>query len=162
MSHVVLSPSFKGSYVSHTSSYGPANVLVQGRYSNQVLNSMPVDNFDQIAIRGYPLKAFYARAATVYGLDLRFPILRIYDGLGTDPAYLNYLYGFTFGEATYFPAGDIKPTILPSAGGGLRLTTELLNYVPLTFSVEYHNGFKQDAGGTGEFFFQILAAALTL
>jgi len=161
-SHIVLVPSFKGSVANRFSTYGPSDVLVQGRFSGQVINSLPANNFDQIAIRGYPLQAFYTKAAEVYDLDLRFPILRIYDGPGTDPAYLNYLYGFTFGEATYFPDGDIQPSLLTSTGGGVRLTTQLLNEVPLTFSVEYHKGFMQQAGGVGELFFQVLAAAISI
>jgi len=159
-SHVVLIPSFKGTMSSNFTGYAPANVLVQGRFSGQVINSLAADNFDQIAIRGYPLQAFYTRAATQYAMDLDFPIYRIFDGLGTDPVYLNYLYGFVFGEATYFPAGDILPSVLPSAGGGVRLTTQLLNYVPVTFSVEYANGFQQSAGGGGQVFFQALAQAI--
>ena len=158
--HIVFAPSFKGSWVSWMSAYQPSNVLVQGRFSNQLINSIPPDNFNQISIHGYPLQAFYTRAATVGVANLEFPIWRILAGPGTDPLFLENLWGFGFAEATYFPAADQLVPVLPSAGGGIHLLVDIAQYLPLDLSVQYNKGFRPSVGGTGEFFFQVGLNAL--
>jgi Tol biopolymer transport system component len=160
-SHVVLAPTLKGSWVSHFSNYAPSDVLVQGRQSNQTLNGLAGDNFDHLLIRGYPLQAFYTHAAVVASADLNFPIWRVFAGPGTDPIFLQNLYGFVFGETTYFPAKDINIRTLPSSGGGVHLGVDITQNVPIDLSVQYHRGFRVQDGGTGEVFFQLgLSAAL--
>lgn len=153
-SHVVIQPSLKGSWVSHLSGYSPANVLVQGRYSNQLVGAIAADNYDHLGIHGYPLKAFYTRAATVGSGFVKFPLSRIFAGPGTGPVFLENLHGFGFGEATYFPTQDQVATVLPSAGAGITLDVDVAQFIPVTLTVEYDKGFRDQAGAKGEVYFQ--------
>jgi hypothetical protein len=153
-SHIVLAPTLKGSWASHNDSYQPSDVLVQGRYSNNALSAilLPGDSFDHLGIRGYPLQAYYTKAAAVASADLRFPLWRVNAGPGTDPLFISNLWGFGFVEDTYFPAKDQVATTLPSTGAGVHLGLSIAQYIPVDLSVQYNYGFNTAAGGTGEVF----------
>lgn len=150
--NTVLVPSAKASWVSRVTD--DAAVNLQGRSSGTLVSSLTSDSLDELGIRGYPSTYIEARGAATAALDFRFPLFRIFRGWGTNPAYLDELFGFTFAEATWIPMRSASLT-LPSAGAGLRLSTEFLLNVPLVFSVEYHQGFQKRAFGTGELFFQM-------
>lgn len=153
MDHVVLEPSFTGSYVSHQASYLSSNVVMDGSYS--VFEKGTEQSLKELSFRGYPLTLIYARAGAVVAADLKFPILRIFRGWGTNPAFLTNLYGFTFGEATFFQFNQGTSSILPSVGGGLRLATQLFLRIPIEFSLEYHKGLKEEYGGKDDFRFGV-------
>ncbi|CAK9249670.1 unnamed protein product [Sphagnum jensenii] len=157
LKHSVLVPTINYSRVNQlvTSGYLDTDVTVEGRQAGRLLNSLPGQSLTSLVMRGYPLQTFYSRDAGVGSLDYRFPILPIFRGLGTDPLYFNQLHGFVFGEDTYFPSGR-RVKSLPSAGGGLQLDMNAFNSIPFTASTEYHKGFRQDFGGKGEVFFQLL------
>jgi Tol biopolymer transport system component len=157
--HTILIPSFKASWVSHVSSdYRSSNTVLSGRTLQQALDAFPGNGFNQLSIRGYPGLSYFSRAATVAALDLQFPISRLFSGWGTNPVFLDNLYGLVFAEASYFPYSTSN-LVLPSAGSGLRLSTELF-FLPITFSLEYHYGFNQQRGGASDLFFQVLASGL--
>jgi hypothetical protein len=159
--HLVFMPSVKGMWVNqYNPNYPWSNTVVSGRSLENLLSPFSGNNLNQLSIRGYPEKTFYARAATALAAELRFPIARIFRGYGTNPFFLDNLYGLAFAEATYFPY-TTSNVILTSAGGGLRLSTELF-FVPITFSTEYHYGFNQKYGGKPDFFFQIIASGLQI
>lgn len=151
--HSVLIPSFKASWTSRLSGYSTANVEVDGRTTGDPFELLPADSLDQLAIRGYPSQAFFARSAQALALDYRFPVIRVFRGWGTNPAYLHQLTGFVFGETTYFPQGAAGGVSLPSFGGGLKLSAEFFLHVPTVFTLEYHHGLRPEYGGIGELFF---------
>ncbi|MCM2324491.1 MAG: hypothetical protein NDJ90_14630 [Oligoflexia bacterium] len=153
--HHVLVPSVKSSWVTRLGEYASSAVSVQGRYNAETIQTLVSDSIDDLSIRGYPGRGFLARSATALAMDYRFPVLPIYRGWGTNPAYLTSLFGFAFAESTLFPASDPGAFALPSAGVGLRLASEVFFQLPLVFSVEYHHGFRQSQGGQGEAFFQL-------
>ncbi len=148
--HVTLNPSVKGQWTSgFNSGYGPANAVVEG-YIPQLFAIGGSGIFDGIKFRGYPERVFYSRSVAVGALDLRFPIFRIFRGIGTYPIFFDNLYGFVFTEATWFPSATGAVRTLPSAGGGLRLSTELPFSIPVTGTLEYHHGLREVAGGKAD------------
>ncbi|OFZ17781.1 MAG: hypothetical protein A2X94_04235 [Bdellovibrionales bacterium GWB1_55_8] len=147
--HVVWNPSVKLTWTSRTSGFVDANAVVQGR-SMRVVDPFPSDDFDQLALRGYPRQAYFSRMAGVIAQDLVFPVSQIFRGWGTNPVFLEQLSGFVFTEAAYFPGSEFGVTTLPSAGTGLRLSSEVLLRVPLNVSLEYHRGFRKEFGGKSE------------
>lgn len=151
--HSVLVPTLKASWTSRQSTYSLSQVNVEGRVGD-LFETLSGDSLDELSIRGYPGRLFYSRAAGGASLDYRFPLLRIFRGWGTNPAYLDNLFGFAFAEATYFP-GTTVSTTLPSAGAGLRLSGDVFLHIPVVLSLEYHRGFREEYGGRGEFFFQM-------
>ena len=160
--HAVLIPAATVSWVNRTNdNYLPANVHVQGRF-NRLTDSLATNPFTDLSLRGYPGQSYYARAAALASLDARFPLLRVFRGWGTNPVFLDDVYGFVFGETAYIPDGVLGIKTLPSTGAGLRVTTELLLRIPLILSLEYHRGFETALGGQGELFFQLGLGALSL
>ncbi len=163
LEHSVFVPAVTYSWVNRSvgTGYLDTNVTVEGRQSGRWINTLPANSLDQISVRGYPEQTYYSKQALEGSLDYRFPIAPIFRGWGTNPAFLEYLHGFVFGEAVWFPSGR-KVKSLPSAGGGLQADLTLFNLIPLTASTEYHKGFREDVGGTGEVFFQLnLNSAIT-
>jgi Tol biopolymer transport system component len=156
LEHSVLVPSVTYSWVdrSVSSGYLDTNVTVQGRQTGRFINTLPMSSLDQLSIRGYPEQTYYSKQAAVGSIDYRFPIAPVFRGWGTNPAFLEYIHGFVFGESAWFPNGR-KVKALPSAGGGLQADLTIFNAIPLTASTEYHKGFREDFGGTGEVFFQL-------
>jgi hypothetical protein len=159
-SHAVLSPSFKASYttVSPASNQNlNSDVIVQGYYplifSSPVLlgiNGFPNTSLSRLPIRGYPYAAFYEKAAVVPALDFHFPLSDVFRGWGTNPIFLDQLYGNVFAEATYMPDfANQFPPFLPSTGGGLTANLEFLVQVPIAVSFQYQYGFQKAATGTG-------------
>jgi hypothetical protein len=160
--HTILSPSIKGLWASGINLGYPLSAAVTaGRGSQSVISPFYSDNLNQITIRGYPYTIFYPLFSSVAALDLTFPILRIFGGWGANPLFLDNLYGFVFGETSYLTQSG-QSALLPSAGGGLRLSSELFSNLFTTFSLELHQGFAQTYGGTTDFFFQVFLSALNI
>jgi hypothetical protein len=154
--HTILSPSFKASIVSSTSpTFSSASSIITGRLP-QLSNAFASDGFNQLKIRGYPGYQYSAKAAFVTALDFTFPLARIFRGWGTNPFFLDNLYGFTFLETSYL-SSPTAHYFLPSFGGGVRLSTEAFT-MPLTFSFEYHQGLNPDFNGAQDLFFQIVGS----
>ncbi len=148
--HSVLVPAVKAVWTTRTSlTFSEANAVV--RVKSSTLGILPSDAFDERSLRGYPDRAYASRSAVVGSLDYRFPIWRIYRGLGTDPVYLEHLSGLVFGETAWFPSSASKVT-LPAAGGGIELAMTLFVRIPLNVSLQYHHGFNRSRGGVGELF----------
>jgi hypothetical protein len=141
-----------------SSSSVSSNAILQGRIPQQIIGAFAGDNFNQFSIRGYPSYDYIGRAAGVAALDLTFPIARLFRGWGTNPLFLDNLYGFGFAELSYL-AIDQNNFFLPSVGGGIRLSLEALT-LPFTLSGEFHQGLRTDYGGTSDVLFQIFATAL--
>lgn len=161
--HAVLSPSIGASWISRTSNFSDAYVNIKGRTPQTVTTSDGTSerSFDALRIRGYPKLHILSRAAAVGALDLQFPLLRIYRGIGTLPVFFENLYGTAFAETTYFPPNPSRGSIqLPSAGGGLKFSTDILLNFPIIFALEYHHGFKEYYGGDSEIFFAAYLGAL--
>ncbi len=153
--HVILSPAIKGMWVSNFSqNILFTNAILTGRTAGSILNAFSGDSFSQLNLRGYPNYVYFSKFVSTAGIDLQFPISRIFSGWEVQPVFLKNLYGFTFAEASYFPAFG-RDWILPSAGGGLRLSGDFFSILTTTLSIEYHQGFRQDLGGASDFFFQL-------
>ncbi len=158
--HTILVPSIQAMTVSHTSPYfGGGNAELDGRVQ-KFLRDIPGTNLDGIGIRGYPGQSFFVRQAAVGSLDLRFPLARIFRGWGTNPAFLDNLSGFLFGESSWFPFQELGTSFLTSAGGGLKLGSTVFHRVPLDISVQYNYGFNLSLGGGSEVFAAINLGAL--
>ena len=172
--HFTLSPTVAGSVVHKDSSFGPANVNVESSTSSSAYN------LDDINIRGYS-GFFRSRLVGASQLELRFPLLNIYRGVGTLPFSLRRIYAFAFGEAVYFPRGilgnslsifardgslftfsqDTDSHTLSSAGGGLVVEGRLLRQT-LRLTLGYNNGFNLDLGGRSEAYVALLLPTLLL
>jgi hypothetical protein len=160
-SHVVLVPAVQGSYTSAnpaTNNNLNSDVILRGHLPI-LIGSFANTSLSQLPIRGYPNMTFYVKGAVVTSLDLRFPLANVFRGWGTNPLFLDQIYGFVFGEATTLPYGyglGFNPLaqlkVLPSTGGGLIANLETFIDIPVTISGEYHYGFRSEAGGAGELF----------
>ena len=157
--HTILSPSARLMMTSVTNSaFTYANAVLSGRTLN-LFGPFQGNNFNQLSIRGYPNYLYVGRAAATGALDLAIPLLRVYRGWGTNLAFLDNLYGVAFIEASLLSTTQLVNLTLPSAGGGIRLSTEIF-YVPITFSADYQYGFNQAFGGAKDLFFQIMISNL--
>jgi hypothetical protein len=159
-SHFVLVPSVQASYTTAnpaTNRNLNSDVVLQGLLP-VLIGGFPNTSLSSLPIRGYPGMTFYVKSAVVSSLDLRFPLADIFRGWGTNPFFLDQIYGFVFGEATYLPDGanffrsSSGPKSLPSTGGGLTASMEAFVDLPIAISLEYHYGFQADVGGGGEVF----------
>jgi Tol biopolymer transport system component len=168
-SHFVLVPSVQASYSTAnpaTNTNLNSDVVLQGHLPT-IIGGFASSSLTELPIRGYPGTTFYVKAAEISALDLRFPIGNIFRGWGTNPFYLDQIYGFVFGEATYLPYGpeiftsSPEPKILPSTGGGINFSLEAFIDVPITVAIEYHYGFRPEAGGAGELFTSIQYTGIT-
>lgn len=152
--HSVLVPTISYSWSTRPSPYSLTPVAVLGRASGPIVSSLPLTGLDQLALRGYPNQAYYAQSAGVGSLEYRFPIAQIFRGWGTNPAFLENVSGFVFGESAFFPSREPGTSFLPSAGGGLRANTEVFVDVPLIWSLELDHGFNEALGGANDLYFQ--------
>ena len=155
--NVVLSPSAKGLFVSkYNNRFGDANGDISGR-ENRVYNPFGVDDFDQFYVRGYADRFFNARRAYTGALDLKFPVAQIFRGWGTNPFFLDQLTMNTFAETTYVPEKPPALAVMPSAGVGLHLNTEVLLHLPFSIGVDYQYGFNKArrVNGAGDLFFSL-------
>lgn len=147
----VLIPSLGAAWVTRPSSFEDVNVSLDrpeyffvGKDWDRTRH-----NTDQLTLRGYPGRTFFARRAAVASLDFRFPVVEILRGLGTQPFFFRDLYGVTFAEVGVLAPhirGDENLT-LPSIGAGLHLRTHIFHFVPSTFFLEWHYGFRRFRGG---------------
>ena len=167
-SHIVLIPSLKASYTSADASSNAntnADVILQGYFPN-VGSGFPNTSLTALPIRGYPGETFYVKGAAISALDLRFPIAEIFRGWGTNPFFLRQIYGYGFAEATYLPFTNFSnpsglPAFLTSTGVGLVANLVAFIQIPVSASVQYHYGFRPEAGGAGEVFTQLLYTGIT-
>jgi hypothetical protein len=159
--HLVFSPYGYISWATSFSPYAPADVLTQGR-QKRILNPFAVTDLDQIPLHGYQNQSLYTRIAEIYGGQFTFPLARIFRGWGTNPAFLNNLYGFAYGETAVMPNDDYGEKLLPASGGGMTLTGIAFLQVPLSLTVEFDHGFKKDVGGDNEIYFELGIPSLSL
>jgi hypothetical protein len=153
--HSVLVPSLKASWSSIGSDYFDSTVVLTGGQTDVS------SNLTEMRVRGYPYLLGTVRAAGIAGLDYRFPIARVFRGAGTNPVFLENLYGFVFGEVTFLPGSLLEDKAIPSAGGGLKLDTDLIN-LPITLSLEYQRGFRTDLGVHDQLLLQIAGGSLPI
>jgi Tol biopolymer transport system component len=160
-SHAVLSPSLKASYTTATVASNTnlnSDVVVQGYYPLLFqsplmfgVNGASGTSLSRLPIRGYPFAAYFEKAAVIPALDFRFPIAEAFRGWGTNPIFLDQIYGTAYAEAAYFPYHESAfLPFLPSAGGGLTANLELLVQIPVAVSLQYQYGFQKAAYGTGD------------
>jgi hypothetical protein len=143
--HVVLSPRWQ------VSAANRSVIRLEGR-SASWLDSLSSPDFDQLVIRGYPRELLYARQAGVGALDLRFPIRRVEKGWSTYPVFLNTVQGLGFYELSMHRAEGPGWMRLPSWGLGMQADLTLFYSVPVSASVQYHQGSNRVQGGRGEVF----------
>src|SRR5690606_5384059 len=103
-----------------------------------------------ITLRGYPGKDYILKTVYFTTLEHRFPIFRVFRGINTRPFFLRNIYGFTFADYLYIPLSAGRSEALAAVGGGVRVTTQLLHLIPLTFSGEFHYGLNKRLGGKPE------------
>ena len=158
-SHIVLVPALKTTWSSRISGLASAGSVLQGRIPQQILGSTGSDSLNQLWIRGYPgRRTLSSRWVSVASLDLYFPILRIFRGWGLNPLFLNDITGNIFIESSYFPFNS-NSIFLPSAGAGIKLNTDIFT-LPITFSLNFQQGFRWQSGGKSDLFFEVLLGAL--
>jgi hypothetical protein len=158
--HTILTPSAKMMLSSRTdNNFYYSNAVLAGR-TQSLFGPFVGNSINQFSIRGYPGLLEAGKAVGTLALDLRFPILRLFGGWGTNLVFLNNLYGVTFAEVSGLSSAGGRYYALPSAGGGLRLSTELF-YFPVTFSAEYQYGLNENLGGIGDLFFQIIVSGIS-
>ncbi len=152
--HFVLSPRWQ---ISGSNRQG---VRVLGR-SGGLVNVFDSVDYDQLIMRGYPLRGVIAQQAGVGALDLLIPIRRVERGWSTYPIFLNTLEGVAFVEKT-FHRGDLESSWsgLPSWGLGLKADLTLFYGVPVSASVQFHQGLATASGGRGEVFVDLRLAQL--
>ena len=144
----------------YNSLYPFANALSLGRSSEQMLGGFSSDDLGQLTLRGYPGRAFYSQLSLIQTLQLNFPLERIFRGWGTNLAFANNLYGFTFFENAVLRGLDGYSTrVLPSIGAGVQLSTELF-FLPVKISVELHQGLDPQFAPKTDFFVQITSNGL--
>jgi hypothetical protein len=143
--HVVLSPRWQ------VSAANRSVIRLEGR-SASWLDSFSSPDFDQLVVRGYPLELLYARQAGVGALDLRFPIRRVEKGWSTYPIFLNTVEGLGFFELSMHRAEVPSWVRLPSWGLGFQADLTLFYSVPVSASLQYHQGSDRAQGGRGEVF----------
>jgi hypothetical protein len=119
------------------------------------VESFASTDFDQIVLRGYPLKVFSGlRNAGVGSLDFRFPIKRVEQGWSNRPVFFEVLQGLAFVETAALALPNQAAQRVSSWGLGVRGDWLVLNIIPLITALEYHQGFQTDLGGKSELFFQ--------
>jgi Tol biopolymer transport system component len=153
--HVVLSPNWQ------VSTSNRSSVRLEGR-ANTWLNSLPGSDFDGLGIRGYPLQGFFTKQAGVFALDLRFPIRRVERGWSTYPVFLRTIEAMSFIETSIKRPSQLAAwTPLPAWGLGLRSGLTLFYSVPVTASVQFHQGTRGSLGGKGEAFVDVQLGQLS-
>jgi hypothetical protein len=136
-------------------------LIFKGRNSSSILMSQGTDYLDSYPLRGYADLNLYAQTAAHGALDLRFPLGRLFRGWGTNPFFIEQLYGFAFYESAYFPANATRSAItLPAWGGGIRLSLEVLVRIPLVASLEYQQGTNSSYNPDQMGFFSLGLGAL--
>ena len=154
----VLTPQLKWLESTHPTGFTYARV--EGKQTYDISDQGQIFNLNRLGIRGYSDLYLAKKAAGVASLDYHFPISRSFFGFGTLPAFVKQLHGFLYSEATYLPSISIAPAVLSSAGGGLTLDTTLFIRVPVSFSLQYQNGFRKDYGGDSLLFLSMQLGSL--
>lgn len=146
--HVVLSPRWQVSTSNHSV------IRLEGR-SGSAVDAFSSPDFDQLVLRGYPREQVYARQAGVGALDLRFPLRRIEKGWSTYPIFLSTIEGIAFSELSAYRGTGSSWSRLPSWGVGAEADMTIFYSVPVSASVQYHQGLERSAGGRGEVFIDL-------
>ncbi len=141
--HVVLSPRWQ------VSAANRSVIRLEGR-SGSWINSFSSPDFDQLVMRGYPRELVFARQAGVGALDLRFPIRRVEKGWSTYPVFLNTIEGLGFYELSMHRRDGVAWSRLPSWGVGAQADLTVFYSVPISASVQFHQGVRRESGGSGE------------
>lgn len=147
--HVVLTPTLAGGYLNTAASLRAARLRVESP-ATSLFSSPGSLSLSKFRVRGYPTYIFYPQWIAHGNAELHFPIWNIYRGWSTNPFSLERLTGFAYGEYTrlYYFTGTYQD--LPAAGGGVKLTGEILR-VPLALSGEIDYGFDTSANAGGAF-----------
>lgn len=127
-----------------------ANGVITGR-EDRLFNPFGSDDFDQFYMRGYLNRTFNTTRTFIGSTDLRFPLAQIFRGWGTNPFFIDQLSMNLFAETGYSPNKSSNLRWTPSAGVGLKCSTEILLHFPFIFGIDYQYGFNQyrrtNAGG---------------
>jgi Tol biopolymer transport system component len=102
-----------------------------------------------VYLRGYPVNAFRGQKAGLASLEYRFPIRYIETAWSNAPVFLRRLHGAIFAEAGNawnheFRSQDLKR----SFGAELRLDTDIIYYVPITFRIVIAKGLDEEGEST--------------
>jgi hypothetical protein len=146
--HVVLSPQWQASWSNHNS------IRLIGR-SRTVVEPFSTPSFDQLVIRGYPSEEMTAKQAVVGSIDLRVPMRRVEKGWATYPIFLRTIQGLGFIEDSFFRGSLTATQQLPSWGAGLLADLTVFYSVPVSVSVQFHQGANRGQGGEGEGFLEV-------
>jgi Tol biopolymer transport system component len=121
------------------------DVMPQGAF--QIGGDSPGDTLlrvddESVYLRGYRVNAFRGRKAGLASLEYRFPIKDIELGWSSTPVFLRRVHGAVFAEAgnawdNAFRSREFKR----SAGAEVRLDTNVVYNVPVTFRIVFAHGF---------------------
>ncbi len=158
--HTVFFPTLKAAKVNRRDfSFLDASALSRGR-RDRITNPLFSDHFDEFGIRGYPQLTVSSRESITLSADIRFQLMQISRGWGTNPLFFNQLSLQLFAEDTYRPAANPAFQHLPSAGAGLKLDIQAFLHLPLSLGVDYHYGFNDRLATGGDLFFSVTASSL--
>ena len=156
--HTVLAPSFTGAYTSKQTGSADSNILIEGAVPS-FASGVEAKNLDSLQVKGYPGRLEFTRWSVIQELEFKIPTQRIFRGFNTHPFFLKNSYAFAFFENTYYH-GDSGHGWLPSVGAGYRITSQILLHVPITFSLELHQGLNASQGGKTQIFFTLFASGM--
>ncbi len=152
--HVLLARAFAGTSAGDVMPQGafqvggdnPGNTLIQ------------VDD-ESVYLRGYRVHEFRGRKAGLASLEYRFPIKDIELGWSSTPIFLRRVHGAVFAEAgnawdNAFRSREFKR----SAGAEVRLDTNLVYNLPITFRIVFAHGF--DAKGESQVYVSLWMPSL--
>lgn len=161
--HAVLVPRVKAAYSTYVGSYRDARVLLPGRGQDSLgLGTTTGTSLDKMGIRGYHGITFSGRAAAVPSLDFRFPLVDAFRGWGTNPFFLDQIWGETFVECALLTDNPIGVKSLPSTGIGLRASAEVLVRVPIVLGLDYQYGLRNVKNlPKGDFYVSLSLGALS-
>ena len=157
----VLSPSLGGSITSQfaPSGFQGKNVFLLGRGNG--LSGVSGASLTQVTVRGHQGLFSATPWALVPAIDLRFPLLRIFEGLGTQPVFAENLWAQAFVEnGISQSAWGETLQLFPAAGIGLRLNTLLFLNSPIRWGLDLHHGFDRARGGSTDLFFSLQGSLL--
>jgi Tol biopolymer transport system component len=121
-------------------------------------STIPIDS-EAVYLRGYPINAFLGRKAALASFEYRFPIQDIESGWNNAPIFFRRLHGAVFAEAgNAWDNGFHGPDFKRAVGGELRLDTDLVYYLPITFRLVFAEGL--DEKGESQIYLSLWMPAL--